>query len=103
MPSSLGAGLVPLNSHAGGLPAAPDAGRITRGAGARTAEPGFVGCNLNPDPSVVMKPIEGDLFARFPSLRFGIPHGGGAVPYHWGRFEGPAARASGGRRCPTIG
>ena len=26
----------------------------------------------------------------FPTLRFIIPHGGGAVPYHWGRFRGLA-------------
>ena len=28
------------------------------------------------------------LFKDFPTLRFIIPHGGGAVPYHWGRFRG---------------
>ena len=26
----------------------------------------------------------------FPTLRFIIPHGGGAVPYHWGRYRGLA-------------
>ena len=31
-----------------------------------------------------------DLFKDFPTLRFLIPHGGGAVPYHWGRFRGLA-------------
>ena len=104
-------------------------------------ELGFVGCNLNPDPSggkfdsppltdrvwypffekmveldvpamihvsgscnpamhatgayyiaadtiAFMQFIEGDLFRDFPSLRFIIPHGGGAVPYHWGRYLG---------------
>ncbi len=34
--------------------------------------------------------IEGDLFRDFPTLRFVIPHGGGAVPYHWGRYRGLA-------------
>ena len=29
-----------------------------------------------------------DLFKDFPTLRFVIPHGGGAVPYHWGRYRG---------------
>ena len=106
-------------------------------------ELGFVGCNLNPDPSggrfshpsltdpywfpfyetmceldvpamihvsgscnpglhatgayyiaadtiAFMQLIEGDLFARFPSLRFIIPHGGGDVPYPWGRYRGLA-------------
>jgi len=28
------------------------------------------------------------LFKDFPGLKFIIPHGGGAVPYHWGRFRG---------------
>ena len=34
-----------------------------------------------------------DLFKDFPALRFVIPHGGGAVPYHWGRFRGLAQDA----------
>jgi 4-oxalmesaconate hydratase len=45
---------------------------------------------LNADTTAVMQCITGDLFARFPRLRFVIPHGGGAVPYHWGRFRGLA-------------
>jgi 4-oxalmesaconate hydratase len=106
-------------------------------------ELGFVGCNLNPDPSggkfdsppltdrawypffekmveldvpamihvsgscnpamhatgayyiaadtiAFMQFIEGNLFHDFPDLRFIIPHGGGAVPYHWGRYRGLA-------------
>jgi len=28
--------------------------------------------------------------ADFPGLRWVIPHGGGAIPYHWGRFKGMA-------------
>lgn len=106
-------------------------------------ELGFIGCNLNPDPSgghfsapplsdrywyplyekmveldvpamihvsgscndclhatgsyymaadtnAFMNLMTGDLFADFPELRFIIPHGGGAVPYHWGRYRGLA-------------
>jgi 4-oxalmesaconate hydratase len=106
-------------------------------------ELGFVGCNLNPDPSggnwtgqpltdkswyplyekmcelevpamihvsgscnpnfhatgahyiaadttAFMQLIIGDLFKDFPTLKFVIPHGGGAVPYHWGRYRGLA-------------
>lgn len=30
------------------------------------------------------------LFKDFPNLKLIIPHGGGAVPYHWGRFRGLA-------------
>jgi 4-oxalmesaconate hydratase len=107
------------------------------------AELGFVGCNLNPDPSggfwagpplpdrywyplyealceldvpamihvsaacnpnfhttgshylgadttAFVQLLTADLFADLPALRLVIPHGGGAVPYHWGRFRGLA-------------
>ncbi len=47
---------------------------------------------LNADTSVFMQLVEGDLFGRFPTLRLVIPHGGGAVPYHWGRYRGLAHR-----------
>ncbi len=108
-------------------------------------EYGFIGCNLNPDPSggywkeppltdrwwyplyekmveldvpamvhvsMACNPcfhttgahyINGDttafmqfitegqqLFKDFPTLRFISPHGGGAGPYHWGRYRGLA-------------
>ncbi len=106
-------------------------------------ELGFVGCNLNPDPSgghwtappltdrfwypiyekmveldvpamihvsgscnpafhatgsyyiaadtnAFMQFLQGNLFKDFPELKFIIPHGGGAVPYHWGRYRGLA-------------
>ena len=122
-----------------GVPVANSVGELER----CVAELGFVGCNLNPDPSgghwtappltdrhwypfyekmveldvpamihvsascnpsfhatgahyinadttAFMQFIEGDLFRDFPKLRFIIPHGGGAVPYHWGRYRGLA-------------
>ena len=106
-------------------------------------ELGFVGCNLNPDPSggywtdpplsdpwwfplyeamseldvpamihvsascnpnfhttgghylaadttAFMQLLLSDVFERFPALRLILPHGGGAVPYHWGRYRGIA-------------
>jgi len=45
---------------------------------------------LNADTTAFMQCLTSDLFAQFPALRFLIPHGGGAVPYHWGRFRGLA-------------
>jgi 4-oxalmesaconate hydratase len=45
---------------------------------------------INGDTSVFMQLIQGNLFKDFPTLRFVIPHGGGAVPYHWGRYRGIA-------------
>lgn len=45
---------------------------------------------INADTTAFMQFIEGDLFKDFPNLRFIIPHGGGAVPYYWGRCRGLA-------------
>ncbi len=45
---------------------------------------------LNADTTAFMQLVQGDLFKDFPTLKFLIPHGGGAVPYHWGRFRGLA-------------
>jgi 4-oxalmesaconate hydratase len=45
---------------------------------------------INADTTAFMQLVQGDLFSRFPTLRFIIPHGGGAVPYHWGRYRGLA-------------
>ena len=45
---------------------------------------------INADTTAFMQLIQGDLFGDFPALRLVIPHGGGAVPYHWGRYRGLA-------------
>ncbi len=45
---------------------------------------------MNADTTAFMQLIQGDLFADLPDLRLIIPHGGGAVPYHWGRYRGLA-------------
>ena len=45
---------------------------------------------LNAGTTAFMQLMQGDLFKDSPELRSVIPHGGGAVPYHWGRFRGLA-------------
>jgi 4-oxalmesaconate hydratase len=45
---------------------------------------------INADTTAFMQLLQGDLFRVFPTLRFVIPHGGGAAPYHWGRYRGLA-------------
>lgn len=45
---------------------------------------------INGDTTAFMQLLQGNLFKDFPSLRFVIPHGGGAVPFHWGRYRGLA-------------
>ncbi len=45
---------------------------------------------INGDTTAFMQLITSDLFKDFPTMKFIIPHGGGAVPYHWGRYRGIA-------------
>src|SRR5690606_29473829 len=45
---------------------------------------------INADTTIFMQLLQGDLFRDFPELRLIIPHGGGAAPYHWGRYRGLA-------------
>jgi 4-oxalmesaconate hydratase len=42
---------------------------------------------LGADTTAFMQMMTSDVLRDFPSLRLIIPHGGGAVPYHWGRFS----------------
>ena len=48
---------------------------------------------INADTTAFMQFIQSDIFKDFPALRFIIPHGGGAIPYHWGRYRGLAQDA----------
>jgi len=51
----------------------------------------FTGAHyINGDTTAFMQFLTSDLFKDFPALKFIIPHGGGAVPYHWGRYRGLA-------------
>jgi len=43
---------------------------------------------LGADTTAFQQLIMSDVFKDFPDLKIIIPHGGGAVPYHWGRFRG---------------
>ncbi|MBO0827907.1 MAG: amidohydrolase [Streptosporangiales bacterium] len=45
---------------------------------------------LNADTTAFIQLLQGDLFGDLPGLRLVIPHGGAAVPYHWGRYRGLA-------------
>jgi 4-oxalmesaconate hydratase len=51
----------------------------------------FTGAHyINGDTTAFMQLLQGNLFKDFPTLKFVIPHGGGAVPFHWGRYRGIA-------------
>ncbi len=45
---------------------------------------------LNGDTTAFMQLLTSKVFQDFPALKIIIPHGGGAVPFHWGRFRGLA-------------
>ncbi|GAB1257912.1 amidohydrolase family protein [Aurantivibrio plasticivorans] len=43
---------------------------------------------LGADTTGFQQLVMSDVFKDFPTLKIIIPHGGGAVPYHWGRYRG---------------
>jgi 4-oxalmesaconate hydratase len=45
---------------------------------------------INADTTAFMQLLTSDILKDFPTLKLIIPHGGGAVPYHWGRYRGLA-------------
>jgi 4-oxalmesaconate hydratase len=45
---------------------------------------------LNADTAAFMQLMQSSVMQDFPGIKFIIPHGGGAVPFHWGRFRGLA-------------
>jgi 4-oxalmesaconate hydratase len=45
---------------------------------------------INGDTTAFVQFLMSDLFRDFPTLKLIIPHGGGAIPYHWGRYRGIA-------------
>lgn len=60
---------------------------------AASCNPNFHGTGahyLCGDTTAFMQLLTSKLFKDFPTLKFVIPHGGGAVPYHWGRYRGLA-------------
>jgi 4-oxalmesaconate hydratase len=50
---------------------------------------------LGADTTAFMQALTSGIFRDFPGMRWVIPHGGGAVPYHWGRFKGMAEENAG--------
>ena len=45
---------------------------------------------LSADTTAFMQLMQSDVCKDFPTIKFIIPHGGGAIPFHWGRFRGLA-------------
>jgi 4-oxalmesaconate hydratase len=45
---------------------------------------------INADSTSIVQLLMSNVMQDFPTIRFIIPHGGGAIPYQWGRYRGIA-------------
>jgi len=50
---------------------------------------------INEESIAIVSLLESKTFERFPNLKLIMPHGGGAIPYHMGRFRSISARRGG--------
>lgn len=50
---------------------------------------------INEESIAIVSLMESKVFERFPELQLVVPHGGGAIPYHMGRFRSWAVRRGG--------
>lgn len=50
---------------------------------------------INEESIAIVSLMESKVFERFPGLQLVVPHGGGAIPYHMGRFRSWAVRRGG--------
>jgi 4-oxalmesaconate hydratase len=50
---------------------------------------------MNEESNAIVSLMNSDVFDRFPSLKLIVPHGGGAIPYHMGRFRAWSVRKGG--------
>ncbi len=52
---------------------------------------------INEESIAVVSLLNSTVFTDFPSLKILVSHGGGAIPYQWGRFEASSLRRGGQR------
>jgi len=52
---------------------------------------------INEESIGVVSLLESNVFKDFPTLKILVSHGGGAIPYHWARFEASSLRRGGER------
>lgn len=50
---------------------------------------------INEESISIISLLSSDVFKRFPDLKLIVPHGGGAIPYHMGRFRAWSVRKGG--------
>jgi len=50
---------------------------------------------INEESIAITSLMESRVYERFPNLKLIVPHGGGAIPYHMGRFRAWSVRRGG--------
>jgi OH-DDVA meta-cleavage compound hydrolase len=77
-----------------------DVPAMHHGVGSRSERVSYSTHFINEETTSTVHLLNSKVFDDFPTLKFIIPHGGGAVPYQLGRFEAPSLRAAkqGGKR-----
>jgi OH-DDVA meta-cleavage compound hydrolase len=77
-----------------------DVPAMLHGVGSKSERTSYSTHFINEETVTTVHLLNSKVFDDFPTLKFIIPHGGGAVPYQLGRFEAPSMRAvaRGGKR-----
>jgi len=66
------------------------------GAGCRSVRHSYSTHFINEETIAVVSLAGSRVFKDFPKLKIVVSHGGGAVPYHFGRYQAPSLRRGGG-------
>ena len=53
---------------------------------------------INEESIAVVSLLNSNVFKDFPTLKILLSHGGGAIPFHWARFEASSLRTPGATR-----
>ena len=77
-----------------------DVPAMLHGVGSKSERTSYSTHFINEETLTTVSLLNSKVFDDFPTLKFIIPHGGGAIPYQLGRFEAPTLRGhgTGGKR-----
>jgi 4-oxalmesaconate hydratase len=72
-----------------------DVPALVHSAGSCRARESYTLKFINEESIAILSLLESRVFERFPTLKLIVPHGGGAIPYHMGRFRAWSVRRGG--------
>jgi OH-DDVA meta-cleavage compound hydrolase len=72
-----------------------DVPAMLHGVGSKSERTSYSTHFINEETLTTVSILNSKVFDDFPTLKFIIPHGGGAIPYQLGRFEAPTLRGAG--------